>query len=84
MRRECPLRKYRQERADTDAEPLYARFDKFALLSGEKLRHRGRSREEQREEQRGAGCLAGGKEKEKKEESSSCQLTIHHVLAEMS
>lgn len=81
MRRECPLRKYRQERADTDAEPLYPRFDKFALLSGEKLRHRGRSRERSRGER---GCLAGGKEKEKKEESSSCQLTIHHVLAEMS
>lgn len=40
-----------------------------------------RSRERSRGER---GCLAGGKEKEKKEESSSCQLTIHHVLAEMS
>lgn len=76
MRRECPLRKYRQERADTDAEPLYPRFDKFALLSGETLRHRGRSREEQREEQRGAGVFGG--RKREREEGGEQLVPTHH------
>lgn len=76
VRRECPLRKYHQERADTDAEPLYPRFDKFALLSGEKLRHRGRSREEQREEQRGAGVFGG--RKREREEGGEQLVPTHH------